>query len=609
MENLNLYQGIHLIKKTSKSLPKKSGIYKMISSKNQVLYIGKAKDISKRVHSYSNPMKLNYRLQKMVSLIKNIEYIITKDEAHALLLEANLIKEVKPKFNILLKDDKSYPYITLRKTHKWCQIKKHRGKRIKGDIYFGPFASAYHVNNTLDTLQKIFPLRTCSDHEIENRSRPCIQYQIKRCSAPCTKYISIKDYNNVVMNLNNFMSGKDKKVLNELIKDMNYNSYKLNYEKAATLRDKIRSLEKINSSENKIWKNIGSADLFCIVQISNKVAIEVIFCRNGKNFGSNTHYLNIFKKEKLNHILNKFIIQFYNINKTPLQIYTSLKVSEQKLLKKALNIKSKLNVNITYSKEVSIKRIIKDGLHKAEKNLENRILEETKTSELHKTMCHKFKFKSAIKKIEVYDNSHLSGKEAVGSYIVADENGFVFNKYRKFNIKESKTNDDYGMMKEVLRRRFKSLEKDSYPDLIIIDGGLGQLSIAREVFKEFSIEDINLVSISKGKKRNSNNEKFYDNKGRQIYIKKTDPLFYYLQRLRDEAHRYAINSHRKKRIKNIFKSEIDLIQSIGPKRKKSLLLYFGSVNEIKKADLKKLESVPGINKKVAETVFNYFKDE
>lgn len=608
MTLFNLEYGINNIKRISLKLPSKSGVYKMISIKNEILYVGKAKNLAKRVRSYANPMKLNFRLQKMVSLVNKVDFIITKNEAYALLLEASLIKEIKPKFNILLKDDKTYPYITLRKSHEWCQIKKHRGKKIDGDKYYGPFASVYHVNNTLDILQKVFPIRTCTDYEIENRKRPCIQYEIKRCTAPCTKLISKNDYKKIVDNLESFLLGKERKVLKNLIKEMHSLSEDLNYEKAALCRDKIRSLEKINQSNSKESNNLLSADFFCLTKIKNMYAIEIIFFRNGKNFGSNTHYPYVYKEEDSKSVLGKFIAQFYNNNKNiPAKIFISNEVNEKILLQKALEIQNKNRVFIKVPNTTSNIKIIKEGLNKAEKNLADKISTNSNVKELHAQIKTKFNLSKNIKKIEVYDNSHYSGKEAVGSYIVADQNGFIKKEYRKFNIKQAATNDDYGMMKEVLKRRFKSKEYKAFPDLVIIDGGLGQLSMARLIFEELNIQSVEFIAVSKGKLRNSENEIFYNFLGDKIFIKKSEPLFYYLLRLRDEAHRYAITNHRIKRNNNIFRSEIDNIENIGPKRKKNLILYFGSLQEVKKADLKQLQKVPGINKNVAQAIYDYFR--
>ena len=608
MTLLNLEKGIKNIKRISLKLPSKSGVYKMISVKNEILYVGKAKNLTKRVRSYANPMKLNYRLQKMVSLVDSVDFIITKNEAYALLLEASLIKEIKPKFNILLKDDKTYPYIALRRSHEWCQIKKHRGKKNDGDKYYGPFASVYHVNNTLDTLQKVFPIRTCTDYEIENRKRPCIQYEIKRCTAPCTRLISKNDYNKIVDNLESFLVGKESKVLKNLINEMNKLSENLNYEKAAFYRDKIRSLEKINQSNNKESNNLASADFFCLTSINNMYAVEIIFFRNGRNFGSNTHYPYVYKEEDSKSLLGKFIIQFYSNNKNvPAKIFTSSEVNEKDLLQTALEIKNKSKVTIRVPNTTSNIKIIEEGLAKAKKNLADKISKNSNVRELHAQIKKKFNLSKIINKIEVYDNSHYSGKEAVGSYIVADQNGFLKKEYRKFNIKEASTNDDYGMMKEVLKRRFKIEEFKAFPDLVIIDGGVGQLSMAKLIFEELNIQSVELIAVSKGKLRNSENETFYNFLGEKIYIKKSEPIFYYMLRLRDEAHRYAITNHRIKRDKNIFRSEIDNIENIGPKRKKNLILYFGSLHEVKKADLKQLQKVPGISQNVAKAIYNYFR--
>ena len=603
----NLENGIKVLRSFSKTAPNKSGVYKMISATNEILYVGKAKELNKRIRSYSNPKGFNFRLQRMVSLVRKVEFIITNTEANALLLEATLIKEIKPKFNILLKDDKSYPYITIRTSHSWPQIKKHRGKKNKDDLYFGPFASVYHVNITLDTLQKIFPLRTCSDFELKNRTRPCLQYQIQRCSAPCTSYINKKDYQSLLEDTKNYFAGKDRKIIDKLIAEMSIASKNMKYEDAAVLRDKIRSLEKINIKDEKELKTIKSADIFCLASINDNSSIEVIFCRNGQSFGSITHFPIHEKYEEEENILSKFIMQFYSNQKVPEKILVSHELKENRLLEKALMIKSKQKVKIFLPKDIGTKNIISSGILKAKQNLALNLAKKEKTLNLHKRISLKFSIPKLVKKIEVYDNSHFSGKEAIGSYIVASTKGFEKNNYRKYNIKYSNTKDDYSMMSEVFKRRLKI--RDNLPELIIIDGGKGQLSTVVKVFQLLNIKNVYIISISKGKMRHSNNEKFYNNNGIEIYLERTDPVFYYLQRLRDEAHRFAISNHRILRKKNQFMSEIDLIEEVGPKRKKQLLLHFGSIKEIKRADVNDLLKVPGINKKTAENIFNYFQEE
>ncbi len=605
MELRNLEKGITTIKNLAKKMPDSSGVYKMISESSEILYVGKAKILSKRVLSYSNPMKLNVRLQNMVSLVRNIEFITTEDEANALLLESSLIKETKPKFNILLKDDKTYPNIVLRKSHVWPQIKKHRGKKTLNDRYFGPFASAGHVNTTLNILQKVFPLRTCSDYEIQNRKRPCIQYQIKRCLAPCTGNVSNDDYSALVKSLESYFAGKDSKIINNLITKMSESSKNLSFEEAAQFRDKIRALEKISGSKKTEWREINTADIFCFSSIENWIAIEVIFCRNGQSFGSITHYpINVIVEEP-KIILEKFIVQFYHNRTPPEKIIISHNIEDKSLLEKALKIKNKEQVKILIPYDKATSTIVNMGLDKAKKNLANKIALKEKTANLHSILNKKFKLNCLIERVEVYDNSHFSGKEAIGSYIVANNEGFEKESYRKFKIKESNSKDDYAMLKEVLNRRLKNI--NNLPDLLIIDGGKGQLSAAKNVIKLKGLKKIKVISISKGKMRNSNNEKFYNDNGFQIILNNTDPLFHYLQRLRDEAHRFAITSHQQLRRKKLFSSEIDMIEDIGPKRKKNLLLYYGSVHEIKNASFESLQRVPNINKKVAEKIFNYFK--
>ncbi len=601
-----MQKGIENIKKTLGKVPSNSGVYKMLSKNKEILYIGKAKNLSKRISSYTNIKKFNNRLQRMVSLIDKIEFIITEDESRALLLEAALIKEIKPKFNILLKDDKTYPNIELRLGHKWPQIKKHRGKKNSKHIYYGPFASAYHVNTTIDTLQKIFSLRSCSDHELANRKRPCIQFQIHRCSAPCTGEIGKESYELIVDNLLNYMNGKSNNLLNRLINEMNEASQVLDYEKAANIRDKIRSLKKTNQLFHNKYKSLGEADIFCIAKLNNQIAIEVIFCRNGQNYGSNTHFLLVKIEDSLTEILEKFLVQFYNNQTIPNNIIVSHNLLQKNLLEKAFYFKTKSKIKIFNPDESSVREVLTNGKKKAEQSLAKYLAEQEKNINLLKFLRNKFDFSKDINKIEVYDNSHFAGKEAVGSYIVASSKGFLKDKYRKFNIKYSNTQDDYSMMEEVLTRRIKY--KD-FPDLIIIDGGKGQLSKANGVFNLKELKNINIISISKGKERNSEKEKFFNKSGKEISIEKTDPLFYYLLRLRDEAHRYAISNHKILRKKNLFTSEIDLIPNVGSKKKKNLLLFFNSLDEIKTANLNKLKSVPGINSKTANNIFNFFNNQ
>ena len=585
-------------------IPSSSGIYKMISIKNEILYIGKAKNLYKRVSSYTNPVRLNNRLQRMISLIDKVEFILTEDETKALLLEASLIKEIKPKFNILLKDDKSYPNIEFRTGHEWPQIKKHRGKKNDRHCYFGPFASAYHVNVTIDTLQKIFSLRTCSDYELRNRKRPCIQFQIQRCSAPCTGEISSKSYKEIVDNLLNYMHGKDSNIINNLINSMNAASKQLNFEKAAGLRDKIRSLEKTNQNFKNIFKNIKEADFFSIANIKNYIAIEVTFCRNGQNFGSTTHFIESKIEDDLRVILQKFLVQFYNTQNIPKKIIVSMEIYERKLLEDAFFVKTKSKTSISLAQNEDTKSIIKKSKKRAEINLAKKIAEIEKTRNLLKHLKNKFNFTKDINTIEVYDNSHFSGKAAVGSYIVAGKEGFLKDKYRKFNIKYSNPQDDYSMMEEVLSRRIKY---GNLPNLIIIDGGKGQLSKVNNVFSRMNFFDLHIISISKGKKRNAEKERFFCKNGEEVLLERSDPLFYYLLRLRDEAHRYAIHNHKILRKKKLFTSEIDMIPKVGAKRKKNLLLFFKNIEELKNASISRICKVPGINKEIAMEIYNFFE--
>ena len=598
-----MQKGIHNIKKITRQLPNSSGVYKMISEQNEILYIGKAKNLHKRVNSYTNPNKLNNRLKKMISLICKVEFITTEDERKALLLEASLIKEIKPKFNILLKDDKTYPNIELSVGNKWARIKKHRGKKNKEHLYFGPFASAYHVDLTIDTLQKIFSLRTCSDHELLNRKRPCIQYQINRCSAPCTGEIVAKDYKTIVDSLLNYMNGGGSYILNNLINTMNKASKELNYEKAANIRDKIRSLERANQVFLNEFNNIEEADIFCISKLDKYIAIEVIFCRNGQNYGSNTHFLKAKIEDNPKEILQKFIVQFYNTQNIPKKIIVSNDISEKKLIENAFYLKTNLKVNISLPTKANTIEVVEKGKKRAEANLAKKLAELEKAKNLLDKLKNKFNFSQTINIIEVYDNSHFSGKEAVGSFIVAGKEGFLKEKYRKFNIKNSNTQDDYSMMEEVLSRRIKY---GNLPDLIILDGGKGQLSKVKKVLVKMNLLNINLISISKGKQRNAEKERFYCENGKEVVLEKNNPLFYYLLNLRDEAHRFAINNHKVLRKKNLFTSEIDMIPNVGAKRKKNLLLFFKNIEELKKTNLDRLCKVPGISKQTGIQILNFF---
>ncbi len=607
----NFSKGIAIIKRTAKKLPNSSGVYKMMAENNEILYIGKAKYLNKRVFSYSNINALSIRIKRMISLLYKIEFIKTNHEANALLLEASLIKQIKPKYNILLRDDKTYPHILIRKDHEWAQLIKHRGAKKKNGTYFGPFASASSVNITLNTLQKVFPLRTCSDNELANRTRACLQYQIGRCSAPCVNEISIEKYSNIVKDVKTFLSGNNKKIYTKLNEEMECASKSLRFEEAAKIRDRIKSLADICNYAGTDWSTINNADIFSIIKKDGISAIEVMFCRGGKNFGSRTHYPIHHKHADIKEILSNFIAQFYSFQTPPSLIIISEKIYDLELLRTALNINTKEEIDLITPHSSHTYNAVKFGLLKAEKNLAKKISEKENNCFLLSQLQKTFSLINYPERIEVFDNSHTSGLEAIGGMIVFDKNGFNKKEYRKFNIKLSKNSDDYGMMSEVIKRRFNRLNDNDpsfniTPSLLLIDGGKGQLSSVIKSLTPNMFQRLDIIAISKGKNRNAGNEKFYNKIGKEIFLKDNNALLYYLQRLRDEAHRFAINTHRLKR--GNITSELNQIPNIGAKRRKQLILYFGSVSSIKNASIYDLQKVPTISLEISKNIYSYFNE-
>ena len=613
MTLLNLQNGINNIKKISLKLPSKTCLYKMISVRNEILYIGKAKNLTKRVRSYANPMKFNYRLQKMVSLIDKVDFIITKNEAYALLLEASLIKEIKPKFNILLKDDKTYPYITLRKSHEWCQIKKHRGKKDKEGFFFGPFASAGSANWTIKMIQKIFQLRICDDTVFKNRERPCILYQIKRCSGPCVNFIHENDYKKSVDDAIDFVSGKSRKIQKSLSAQMETASDELDFEKAAILRDRIKSLNIIQSSQRVNEANLVEADVIAGYKESGKTCIQVFFYRSKQNWGNQAFFPKHDPDENLSNIINSFVTQFYENKSVPVNIILSEDIKEKLLIEKTLSKKENKQISISVAKKGSKLKVINQALKNAKDSLNRKIYESQNNKDLFENISQKFDLESNINLVEVYDNSHIQGTDSIGALITFGEEGFIKKRYRKFNIKiKNNEQDDYGMMREVINRRFKRAiqEKDNYltmPDLILIDGGKGQYSVVRETMNELGLHEIPVIAIAKGKLRNSGNETFFHN-GKEFKFEKNDPTLFFLQRIRDEAHRFAISAHRAKRKKGLKKSLLDQISGIGSIRKRALLNHFGSARAVESASLDEIKSVEGVEEKVAKKIYNFFHE-
>ena len=605
--------GKQVIKKELALIPKLPGVYKMINSKNEILYVGKAKNLPNRLKSYVSEKNHIIRTERMLSQTKKIEITTTSNESEALLLEANLIKKHKPKFNILLRDDKSFPFIFIGKEDKWPQIKRHRGKKEKKGFFFGPFASAGSANWTIKMIQKIFHLRVCDDTVFKNRERPCILYQIKRCSAPCVGFIEEKDYKQSVDDAIEFVSGKSRKIQKNLSQQMEKASEELDFEKATILRDRIKSLNIIQSSQRVNEANLVEADVIAGYKESGKTCIQVFFYRSKQNWGNQAFYPKHDAEENLSEILNSFVSQFYENKSVPASIILSENIREKDLIEKTLSKKEDKQINISVAKKGSKLKVINQAIKNAKDSLSRKLYESQNNKELFESVSKKFNLETNINLIEVYDNSHIQGTNSVGALITYGDEGFIKKRYRKFNIKiRENSQDDYGMIKEVLERRFKRAlqEKDNYltfPDLVLIDGGKGQYSSARSSLNELGLHDIPVIAIAKGKMRNSGNEVFFHN-GKELKFEKNDPTLFFLQRIRDEAHRFAVSAHRAKRKKGMTSSLLDQIEGIGSIRKRALLNHFGSARAVESASLDEIQSVDGVEEKVAKKIYNFFHE-
>ena len=604
-------KGKDLIKKKISLISKNPGVYRMLGNKNEILYIGKAKNLPNRLKNYISEKNLPIRTERMLSQTKNIEITTTSNESEALLLEANLIKKHKPKFNILLRDDKSFPYIFISKNERWPQLTKHRGKKIRDGHYFGPFASVGSTNWTIKTLQKIFLLRVCDDSIFKYRQRPCILYQIKRCSAPCVKYLDPKSYKKLVDNSVKFLSGKTRNIKKDLSKQMEAASNELDYEKAAVLRDRIKALTQIQSSQNINATNLSEADVIAAYKESGKSCVQVFFFRSKQNWGNQSFFPKHDPDEDLSKILSSFIMQFYENKNVPKLIVLNKEINDQKLIERTLELRENKPVSIKIARKGNELKISTMAEKNAKEALTRKVYETESNRNLFEELSNKFSLKSNINLIEVYDNSHIQGSNSVGALIAFGSEGFIKKRYRKFNIKsENIKNDDYAMLKEVLFRRFSKVIKDtentmSLPDLVLIDGGKGQYSIARKTINELGLYDIPIIAIAKGKFRNSGNETFFfENK--TFKFSRNDPILFFLQRLRDEAHRFAISAHRDKRVKGMKKSLLDQISGIGKIRKKTLLNHFGSARAVESASLDELKSINGIELSIAKKIHNFF---
>ena len=597
----DIRQGLEILKKHIKVAPEKPGVYRMIGADEKVLYVGKAKNIKKRIVAYSHIDKLPYRLQRMVSEIRRMEFIIVENEAKALLMENELIKRLEPRYNILLKDDKTFPHLVIDVESEFPSLRKYRGKRNDKSKYFGPFASVLAVNNVVDTVQKAFLLRSCRDNVFKNRERPCLMYQIKRCSAPCVGRISKEDYHKLVREAVDFLDGKNTKIQAELSEKMQEASDRQDYEQALVFRDRIRALTNVQTGTMVEYATISSCDIVAIARKNDVVCIQVFFIRSGQNCGNVPYFPKQTQGAEDGEILEAFLGSFYSEHIPPKEVIVSQPLENGEFLEEALGT----HIN-TYQKGAKAK-LLSNVLDNAYASIDRKMAMEASVKSNLEEMQRVFDLPRLPQRIEIYDNSHIQGSYAIGAMVVATPEGFDKKSYRTFNIKNSEiTNDDFAMMKEVLTRRFNRMAPENRPDVILLDGGLGQLHAVHEALKDFDLTGISIIAISKGPERNAGKE-FYHQLGKESFaLPFQSPIAFYLQNLRDESHRFAIGTHRKKRAKSITKSRLDEVEGIGAKRKRDLLNYFGSVEEISQAGIKDIEKVGGISKKTAEKIYNYF---
>jgi excinuclease ABC subunit C len=606
--------GLEVILDHLRTMPSAPGVYRMLGRTGDALYVGKAKNLKKRVVAYTHLDRLPGRLRRMVSETATMEVVTTHTEVEALLLESNLIKKLGPRYNILLKDDKSFPYILIARDHEWPQIVKHRGARSRKGEYFGPFASAGAVNETLSLLQRAFLLRSCSDSVFSARTRPCLLYQIKRCSAPCVGRIAQEDYNSLVDQARNFLSGHSQDVQRDMAAHMEAASAEMNYEEAAIYRDRIRALARVQARQDINPQDVDEADVIALHQAGGNCCIQVFFFRSGCNFGNRAFYPAQTQDSSPGEILAAFLGQFYADKAPPREILLSdaLELEDEAVIVEALSEKAGRKVIVAVPKRGDRKRLVEHAYDNAREALSRRLAESAVQIRLLEGTAELFGLAASPERIEIYDNSHIQGRNAVGGMVVAGPEGFNKNEYRKFNIKSTDLTpgDDYGMMREVLTRRFKRAMQEEgggvMPDLVLIDGGASQLKVAEEVFAELGVENVCLVAISKGPDRNAGRERFHMPGRESFSLPPNDPVLYFLQRLRDEAHRFAIGSHRARRAKAIGVSPLDDIAGVGPGRKKALLHRFGSAREVGEAGVEDLATVPGVSRTLAKKIYDHF---
>ncbi|WP_295072600.1 excinuclease ABC subunit UvrC [Tabrizicola sp.] len=607
--------GHEVIQDYLKTLDGSPGVYRMLNAASEVLYVGKARNLKARVSNYARPSGHSGRIARMIFETVSMMFLTTRTELEALLLEQNLIKQLKPRYNVLLRDDKSFPNILISAEHPYPQIKKHRGKKSEKGAYFGPFASAGAVNRTLNQLQKVFLLRNCSDSIFDSRTRPCLQFQIKRCSAPCVGKISPEGYATLVDDAKRFLEGKTTSVQADLARAMTEASAQMEFERAAALRDRIKALTQVQQTQGINPQGVSEADVVALHLEHGQACVQVFFIRANQSWGNRDFYPKTGAGAEAPEIMEAFLTQFYDDKEPPRLILLSHPVDNPDLVAEALCIRAGHKVELAIPQRGEKAELVENAARNARESLARRMAESTTQNKLLTGLAEAFDLDAPPQRIEVYDNSHIQGTNAVGGMIVAGADGFLKSQYRKFNIKSEAgaNSDDFGMMKEVLTRRFERLLKedperksDMWPDLLLIDGGQGQVSAVAGIMSELGVEDIPMVGVAKGIDRDAGKEEFHRPGERPFALQRNDPVLYFIQRLRDEAHRWAIGAHRAKRAKAVSLTPLDDIPGIGATRKRALLQHFGSAKAVARAGLSDLQAVDGISEAMAKTIADYF---
>ncbi|MBO9695534.1 MAG: excinuclease ABC subunit UvrC [Sphingopyxis sp.] len=611
----DLERGAEAIRSVVRKLPARPGVYRMLDARGDVLYVGKARALRNRVTNYTQVARLPQRLQRMVSQTRAMEIVTTTSEAEALLLEAQLIKRYRPPYNVLLRDDKSFPFILLRTDHDFPRVQKHRGARRAKGRYYGPFASAGSVGQTLNALQKTFLLRSCTDSFFANRSRPCLLYQIKRCSAPCVDRISKEDYAGLVSDAQDFLEGRSTAVQKRLGDAMTKAADAMDYEQAAVIRDRLKSLTFIQGSQSVHADGLGDADVFALAAKGGQLCIAGFFIRGGQNWGHRSFFPAHVAGVPESEVMASFLMQFYEGVPPPKLILVDREPDECELLAEALGESGARKIEISVPQRGNRRRLLEQAVRNAGEELDRRLAESSSQAKLGRELAELFDLDNPPQRIEIYDNSHIQGTNALGAMVVAGPEGWIKGAYRKFNIKRAETQpgDDFAMMREVFQRRFaRAIEEDpertkgEWPDLVLIDGGKGQVSAVAAVFAELGIDDLTFVGVAKGPDRNAGRETFYHPDGREFTLPPNNAVLFYIQRLRDEAHRFAIGAHRQKRAKAMGSSPLDEVPGIGPSRKKALLMHFGTARAVRGASLEDLRKAPGVSAAVAQAVHDFY---